>query len=338
MKPNRVLFEEAGAAVVEAPPAGGGSASLFGDTPPSAAPANATPLPAAPPAAGAPPATTPPLAGNSDPWFKQLVSADGTLNKGAWANAPESLKKFQTSLEQYGSLEAALHALGHSKSLVGAKALARLPADAPQEAKDAQAKVLREVLNVPEKPDGYGITKPDKLPDGVVWDDKVVGEFASIAHKHNASPELVKDLLAFQMAKTAEQAAGIPKFQAEQRQREMNDLAASMPAGETVAKFMEKATQGMAVASKVSGIPVEQLKGMATTASMVKLLASFATIAGEDKLIAATQATNEGANIESQIKTLMNSKEYTHSDSAVRAPVLAEIRRLTELQYRLTQK
>ncbi len=47
-----------------------------------------------------------------------------------------------------------------------------------------------------EKPEDYGIARPEKLPEGLGWNDEWAGEFAKTLHKHVASKELAADLLA----------------------------------------------------------------------------------------------------------------------------------------------
>jgi hypothetical protein len=267
-------------------------------------------------------------------WHSQLFTADGKINKAAYDAAPENVKKFRTSLEQYETPEALFHALGHNKSLVGAKGLTRLPADAPQEAKDAQAKVLREVLGVPDKPEGYGLKKPDQLPEGVTWDDSVVGKYAEVMHKHNLPPEAVQDLVKLNLEMEGERAKGYGVEQQKQLQSEFAALDKSLPVGTTREQYMGEASKGLALASKLTGIPEEELKANARTARDVKLFAAFAQIAGEDKLIDAASDTG-GVNYDAKINELMNSKEYMHSDESVRGPVMAEVRRLLTLQTRL---
>src|SRR3990167_3853675 len=47
----------------------------------------------------------------------------------------------------------------------------------------------------PADPKEYGITKPEKLEDGLGWSDELAGKFGTVLHKHGASKDLAKDLL-----------------------------------------------------------------------------------------------------------------------------------------------
>lgn len=326
-------------------PAGGGGPAAAPAAPaasPSLFPAASSPPAASTPAAQAPaatPASAPAAApaGTAPAWFGEIFTEDGKVNGAAFDKLPDNLKQFRTTFEQYKTPEALFHALGHTKQLVGQKALTKLEANAPQEARDAQAKVLREVLGVPEKPEGYGITKPEKLPEGVEWNDAEMAKYTGLLHKHNASPELVKELVALHLEQVGAQAGGISQAIETQRKAEIDALTKSLPAGTKFEDYMAKAQAGMGVASKVSGIPVERLTAMATNADTVKLLHAFAQITAEDKMIT-TDAVSQQKGYDEQIKAVMDHPDYTSSDERVRAPKIAEARRLMTLQHNLGKK
>lgn len=351
MKMNRVLFEEAngGDGGTAGGTAGGGSAaaagsSMFNGSATGAASAGSAGAGAGQASASGQSAaggqgngTAAASSGAAPAWFAKLFTTDGKIDKTAYDSAPDNVKKFRSSLEQYETPEALFHALGHNKSLVGAKALSRLAPDAPQEAKDQQAKVLREVLGVPDKPEGYGLKKPDNLPDGVQWDDAVVGKYAAVMHKHNLSPEAVKELVALNLEVEGGRAAAGPLEAQKQMQAEFTALDAGLPAGVTRDQYLARSTQGVALASKLTGISVEELKAGTRTARDVKLFHAMAEMAGEDKLAGAAASTG-GVDHEAKIKELMNSKEYMDGSESVRGPVMAEITRLTRLQLATRKK
>lgn len=47
----------------------------------------------------------------------------------------------------------------------------------------------------PSNPKDYGVLKPNDLPEGLGWDDKLADEFSAILHKHKAPKGLAADLL-----------------------------------------------------------------------------------------------------------------------------------------------
>ncbi len=347
MKMNRVLFEEAngGDGGTAGGTGGGGAAgsSMFnGGANGAASGANAGAgagqgAAAGQAASGGQGNGAAAAAGTSPAWFAEVFSADGSINHAALDRAPDSVKKFAETHKQYKTAEALFHGLGHNKSLVGAKALSRLAPDAPQEARDQQSKVLREVLGVPDKPEGYGLKKPDNLPEGVQWDDAVVGKYAAVMHKHNVSPEAVKELVALNLEVEGGRAAAGPLEAQKQMQAEFTALDSGLPAGVTRDQFMARATQGLTLASKLTGISVEELKAGTRTARDVKLFHAMAEMAGEDKLAGAAASTG-GVDHEAKIKELMGSKEYMDPNESVRGPVMAEITRLTRLQLATRKK
>lgn len=273
-------------------------------------------------------------AGTVKPWFAEIFDSTGAINKATFDRLPDNVKKFRSSLEQYNSAEALFHALGHNKSLVGAKALARLPEDAPQEAKDAQAKIIREVLGVPDKVEGYGIKKPDQLPEGVTWDDAMVGKYLEVMHKHNLPPAAVQELVKLNTEIEAERAKSYGVEQQAQLQAEFSALDKSLPVGTTREQFLAEASKGVALAAKLTGIAEDELKASARSARDVKLFAAFAQIAGEDKLVAAASDTG-GVDYDAKINELMAKPDYLSADERVRGPIMAEVRRLITLQHKL---
>lgn len=273
-------------------------------------------------------------AGTAKPWFAEVFDSTGAMNHAALDRAPDNVKKFAEAMKKYKTAEAFFHGSGHTSSMVGMKALAPLPDDAPAEAKEAQLKILREVQKAPPTVDGYKIAKPDNLPEGAQWDEKGMGEYAAIAHKYAIPEAAFEEFKAAQLKSLSGQIASVQVQQQAQLQAEFAALDKSLPAGTTREQYLGEAAKGLALASKLTGIAEEELKASARTAKDVKLFAAFAQIAGEDKLVAAAADTG-GVNYDAKITELMNSKEYMHSDEAVRGPVMAEVRRLLTLQSKL---
>lgn len=81
----------------------------------------------------------------------------------------------------------------------------RLGTAIPLPAKDAKpeeiAAVRKRIFDAglfvapPADPKEYGIVKPEKLADGLGWNDELGTKFATTLHKHGASKELAKDLV-----------------------------------------------------------------------------------------------------------------------------------------------
>ncbi len=155
-------------------------------------------------------ATTAAAAG---PWYGSLIGSDGKLNHTAFDSAPDAIKPYVGQFKRYESLDALLNGFGNAATLASKKALLPLPADATPEMRAEQAAHLRSINQVPEKPDGYGIKRPDYIPEQV-WDNDVVSKSQDVFHKHSASPAMVKELMEIQYASTKDQLARVEQQQA----------------------------------------------------------------------------------------------------------------------------
>lgn len=226
------LYEEAGAGG-----AGGGGGQPAGAPSDGGAPAGGAPsgggslLSSAPggsgasapeagqsPAAGTPADAGAPQAVGGDPFYVGLWDKTGKINKAAFDKLPDGLKAYKDTFAKYDTAEAFFHGVGNLVNLAGKKGLQPLPADAPEAVKAERAALMRTLNNVPEKIEGYGVKKPDGLPDEQ-WNPEYVNGILGVLHKHNASPELVKELVALDaQSATAMRAQGEAAKQAAYKQ------------------------------------------------------------------------------------------------------------------------
>ena len=72
---------------------------------------------------------------------------------------------------------------------------------------------FRLLAKVPTDPTGYGLKKPESLPEGVLWDDGVAAELAAVAHKYHVPAPALQALADAQAAAEIKQAE---KYNAEQ--------------------------------------------------------------------------------------------------------------------------
>lgn len=61
----------------------------------------------------------------------------------------------------------------------------------------------RKALGIPDSTEGYQI-KPEKLPDGMSWDDNDAKQFVEIAHRNHIPPRAMKELVNAHVARQAE--------------------------------------------------------------------------------------------------------------------------------------
>ncbi len=186
---------------------------------PITAPPAGDPLSSPPPVTGSPvtqpngaPSTAPVV--NTDPWYKGWLREDGTVDAKAYDRLPEHLQHLKPSLATLGTADDIFTKMAHLNTLAGKKGLAPLPADAPPAVKAERDALMRSINGVPEKPEGYGITKPADLPDSQ-WNGEYVSAAAKIMHAHNAPPSMVKALVELNMGEAKKQEAAQQSYEAQ---------------------------------------------------------------------------------------------------------------------------
>ncbi len=145
------------------------------------------------------PSTPPPSSGISEPWAKDWIKPDFTFDHKALDRMPEHLKGLRASLERTKDIDGLMSVFQNQQMLVGKKALAPLPADAPDPVKAERKALLDTIQGVPPTPKDYGIARPQDIPEGQ-WDGKLADSFSAWAHKNSVSPAAAKELIGIQVA------------------------------------------------------------------------------------------------------------------------------------------
>lgn len=188
--------------------------------------------------------------------------------------------------------------MGNLANLAGKKGLEPLPKDAPAELHAERAALMRKLNNVPEKPDGYGIKKPDTVPDEQ-WNGEYVNGVLGILHKHHASPELVKELVGFdQQAADGMRAKG-EAAQAQARDRELATLKQAFGAD------YEKRLALAARAAKTLDLDVTD-PAIGNNAKVIQALARVADMVSEDKLVAGDDSVAPGLTDRERALSIVN--------------------------------
>lgn len=178
------------------PPAGAPPAGQFLGAPPAAA--------AAPAAGAAAPAP------NSTGFFGEHVHKDGAFVEGWTASLAEKHPGLANQLMRYKNEADAFTGLENLVKTVGKKTagVAYPKAGATPE----EIAAFRTDAGVPGRAEDYQL-KPEKLPDGMVWDDVAGKTVAEISHKHHvpaaAAKEFAEAYHGALTAKAAEQAAAV---------------------------------------------------------------------------------------------------------------------------------
>jgi hypothetical protein len=303
----------------------GGSVTLLQGSPQGQPPAGTPPPQGTPPPAGAPVV--------QDPFFKDWIGSDGKINPAAYDRLPDRLKPFADTFKKYGSVEDLLNGFGHSTTLNGKKGLMALPKDAPDNVKAEFNARLREILQIPEKPEGYGIAKPaDLAPE--LWDANYVEGVQGIFHKYNVPPEAAKALIeygaGYGQKAYAEAQAGIAKQLDLGRQELQKAWGSDMP---------KKLAQAERVARTLGLNPNDE--SLFRNPSMVQAMAKVHDLISEDKLVQGNlSAAATGTTARQQAKDVVQNtanplhKAYHDQNHPQHEQALAKVQELNQLAAR----
>jgi hypothetical protein len=151
---------------------------------------------------------------------------------------------------------------------------------------------------VPEKPEGYGIKKPDGVPDDQ-WNPEYVGGILGVLHKHNASPELVQELTKFDGEFASKLRAGGEAAQATALNKERETLKTEF--GADFGKKINLAAR----AAKTLGLDPEN-DPMFRTAAGVKAMLKVAEMVSEDRLVSGEGGADFGKSDREKALDIVN--------------------------------
>lgn len=140
------------------------------------------------------------------------MSEDGTIvetpaadaGTGHWYEGFDS--DTQAAVSKYESAEELAKGYASQGTLLGRSVT--LPKDdaTDEEKAEALGKVYGK-LGRPDTAEGYTIEKPAELPEGVDWDDAVVGEFKTFCFENNVPQSMVDAFVAFDLKRTSTRVA-----------------------------------------------------------------------------------------------------------------------------------
>ena len=188
-------------------------------------------------------------------------------------------KAAKSFFEKYKGAEdankAIIDGIANMQYMMGQKAMTRPDENAPEHVKEAFLNHLRNINNVPEKPDGYGIERPEDIPEEM-WNAEEISQYADIFHKHNISPDAVKDL----MERYTEGLRSVPEqLEAQQAQSlkvERDKLNSEF--GMEAEKMIKRASE----AANLWGLSQEEAARIGQTAEGIKLLARLKNSVSSD--------------------------------------------------------
>lgn len=238
--------------------------------------------------------TSTPATQPATPQDPATESAGSLLHTSPQTEAPSAEEKPEWLPDKYwrngkADYESLAKGFNGLEQLLGKKAQAvTIP---NEKSTPEEVAAFRKALGIPEKPDEYlGAIKPEQLPPGVEFDDKLAATAAQIAHKHNIPPGAMKELTALQLGhvQAMMQAQEAMAFQRIDAAREELKTAYGP-------KYAEKIELAGRVA-KSAGIDTSD--PMWTSPNAIRLALWAADKLSEDKIVnaeAVLSATGKGA-------------------------------------------
>lgn len=179
------------------------------------------------------------------------------VNQEALDALPESHGVIKSLVEKYPTGEdALLKGIHHLRATASSKGLERLAPDATDEEKHRHTTMVKEYFGVPDQVDGYGVTKPEDIPEEV-WNAEETDALLGILHQHNASPELVKALAEHRINGFKEQIAKAPELEKARVDEVNKELQESF--GNDLPVISESAKKGL----KVLGVELPESGNLA---------------------------------------------------------------------------
>lgn len=217
--------------------------------------------------------------------FRSAIGDDGAF-KSEWTKSlPADLQDYAGSLGKYPNVTELLRGFGNAQKVIGSKGQPMKPPG--PDAKPEELAAWNKLVGVPDTPDGYGIKKPEKMPEGVEWNEEQVKEFSGLAHKLGLTPTQAQALLAWDTERAGK---GVSKGKGEieayiSNQRE--DLKKSW--GDKFDNNVERAR----LAAGLLGLDANDPE-ISNSAKMIKALHAASQLISEDKF---PSSSNAGAGL-----------------------------------------
>ncbi len=270
---------------------GGGSTLLSGDAP--VAPVAASPEVAASDAQKA-------AVGSATPWDHRSALDDTGAFKADWTtNLPDDLKAHAGTLGKYTNLKDALAAIGTSQSRIGQlqQQIGQKMRPPGPDATPEQKAEWKKLLGVPEKPDGYGLQKPEKIPEGAEWSEEQAKEFSALAHELDLTPAQVQRLAAYDLERSGKMGlAGKSKIESFIKEQK---TALEKEWGDKLGENVERAK---AAAVKLGLDPTDPELG--NSAKFIRAMHEAAKLMKEDQYIGGDKM-GQGLTGEDAVKDIM---------------------------------
>jgi hypothetical protein len=229
--------------------------------------------------------------------FRSALDESGKFKQGWDASLPEDLKEYASEFGKYPDFTELLRGHANKAKLIGQRQQIKPPGP---DAKPEEIAAWRKTLGIPEKPEGYQIAKPEKLPEGVDWSDAELQTFQKFAHEQGLTPQQVNALVQYDMNQRGEMfksgKAKLEGYVTEQRK------ALETEWGENYGENVERAKK----AAGMLGLDVNDPE-IGNSSKLIKALHEASKLFSEDKFVSPDSA-GKGLTSEAQAKDIMHNK------------------------------
>lgn len=211
------------------------------------------------------------------------------LDRSKLDSLPEEAKSFRSMLEKYPTENDLFTGLKNLQYSASQKRLERPPEDAPDDIKAQHQQMVREYNRVPESPEGYGLNRPDDIPEELWNDDRAAG-IADIMHRHNIPPEAVKELMDAEVEFTKSIMAGGEEAKIAQKSETIASLRAEF--GNGTDQMLLDAKTGAATLGL--NVPDDILDTTIDGKTFIQAMAKMTKLVSEDRLTTPISNMNSG--------------------------------------------
>ncbi len=132
--------------------------------------------------------------------FRTSLDDKGNFRPDWTSGLPADLRDHASVLAKYPNPVEMARGLANAQKMIGQKSTLKAPApDAKPEEVEKFNSQIRGVLGIPDKVEDYKVAKPEKLPEGITWDESKASEFAKLAHSLNIPPAAANKIAEWQM-------------------------------------------------------------------------------------------------------------------------------------------
>ena len=174
----------------------------------------------------------------------------------------------------------------------------------------------RQLSQVPEAPEGYGLAKPAELPAGVEWDDSAVASIAAVAHQHHVPAAALQAIVAKQLEIEGGRAAAAQVAQATALQEAQTGLMTELQGGyEPAIQKVRHLTDTLAGAAGITDVAAVQR--FASDPAFVRMMLAVSNRITEDG-VRPPPGFNDLRSNQQKLEDIRQGKDKDWSDAYAR--------------------